>query len=143
MSSQPTIPQYIPRDDEDLTPAPENVEEDNEGGLVIDDTPVIDATQVDPAAIHDTSASAADSDQGSPTVAHPDQGSSTVADPDQGSPTVAHSDQGSPTVADPDQGSTVPDEGAAASRSDVPVEPIPPVSDPKDDPVVAAAENKQ
>ncbi len=133
MSSQPTIPQYIPRDDEDLTPAPENVEEDNEGGLVIDDTPVIDATQVDPAAIHDTSASAADSDQGSPTVAHPDQGSSTVA----------HSDQGSPTVADPDQGSTVPDEGAAASRSDVPVEPIPPVSDPKDDPVVAAAENKQ
>lgn len=123
MSSQPTIPQYIPRDDEDLTPAPENVEEDNEGGLVIDDTPVIDATQVDPAAIHDTSASAADSDQGSPTVAHPDQGSSTVADPDQGS--------------------TVPDEGAAASRSDVPVEPIPPVSDPKDDPVVAAAENKQ
>lgn len=123
MSSQPTIPQYIPRDDEDLTPAPENVEEDNEGGLVIDDTPVIDATQVDPAAIHDTSASAADSDQGSPTV--------------------AHSDQGSPTVADPDQGSTVPDEGAAASRSDVPVEPIPPVSDPKDDPVVAAAENKQ
>ena len=133
MSSQPTIPQYIPRDDEDLTPAPENVEEDNEGGLVIDDTPVIDATQVDPAAIHDTSASAADSDQGSPTV----------ADPDQGSPTVAHSDQGSPTVADPDQGSTVPDEGAAASRSDVPVEPIPPVSDPKDDPVVAAAENKQ
>ena len=133
MSSQPTIPQYIPRDDEDLTPAPENVEEDNEGGLVIDDTPVIDATQVDPAAIHDTSASAADSDQGS----------STVADPDQGSPTVAHSDQGSPTVADPDQGSTVPDEGAAASRSDVPVEPIPPVSDPKDDPVVAAAENKQ
>ena len=133
MSSQPTIPQYIPRDDEDLTPAPENVEEDNEGGLVIDDTPVIDATQVDPAAIHDTSASAADSDQGSPTVAHPDQGA----------PTVAHSDQGSPTVADPDQGSTVPDEGAAASRSDVPVEPIPPVSDPKDDPVVAAAENKQ
>lgn len=123
MSSQPTIPQYIPRDDEDLTPAPENVEEDNEGGLVIDDTPVIDATQVDPAAIHDTSASAADSDQGSPTVAHPDQGSSTVADPDQGS--------------------TVPDEGAAASRSDVPVEPIPPISDPKDDPVVAAAENKQ
>ncbi len=123
MSSQPTIPQYIPRDDEDLTPAPENVEEDNEGGLVIDDTPVIDATQVDPAAIHDTSAPAADSDQGS----------STVADPDQGSPTVA----------DPDQGSTVPDEGAAASRSDVPVEPIPPVSDPKDDPVVAAAENKQ
>lgn len=133
MSSQPTDPQYIPRDDEDLTPAPENVEEDNEGGLVIDDTPVIDATQVDPAAIHDTSAPAADSDQGS----------STVADPDQGSPTVAHSDQGSPTVADPDQGSTVPDEGAAASRSDVPVEPIPPVSDPKDDPVVAAAENKQ
>lgn len=113
MSSQPTIPQYIPRDDEDLTPAPENVEEDNEGGLVIDDTPVIDATQVDPAAIHDTSAPAADSDQGSSTVA------------------------------DPDQGSTVPDEGAAASRSDVPVEPIPPVSDPKDDPVVAAAENKQ
>ena len=123
MSSQPTDPQFLPRDDEDLTPAPENVEEDNEGGLVIDDTPVIDATQVDPAAIHDTSASAADSDQGSPTVAHPDQGSSTVADPDQGS--------------------TVPDEGAAASRSDVPVEPIPPISDPKDDPVVAAAENKQ
>ena len=43
MTNQPTVPGFTPRDDEDLDPAPDGAPE----GLTIQDTPVIDATQID------------------------------------------------------------------------------------------------
>ena len=45
MTSQPTVPGYTPRDDEDLDPAPDAAAPRE--GMEVQGTPVIDATKVD------------------------------------------------------------------------------------------------